>query len=128
MFREATEKYSGELMNLCQVLLKAISSSLGLDEEYLHTAFGGSDGISACMRVNYYPKCPQPDVTLGLSSHADPGGITLLLVDDHVKGTQVRKGDTWVTVQPIPGSFVVNIGDQLQVTSFPRSISCDQLI
>lgn len=113
--REATEKYACQLMNLSEVLLKAISNTLGLDEDCLHMAFGGSDGISASMRVNYYPKCPRPDLTLGLSSHSDPGGITLLLVDDNVKGTQVRKGNTWVTVQPIPASFVVNVGDQIQV-------------
>ncbi|CAL4996004.1 unnamed protein product [Urochloa decumbens] len=116
--REVTEKYTCELMTLCEVLLKAISSTLGLEEDYLHNAFvGGSDGMSACMRVNYYPKCPEPDLTLGLSSHSDPGGITLLLVDDNVKGTQVRKGNTWVTVQPIPGAFLVNIGDQIQILS-----------
>jgi len=110
-----TEKYASELMNLSEVLLKAMSSTLGLDEDYLHMAFGGSKGISASMRVNYYPKCPEPELTLGLSSHSDPGGITLLLVDENVKGTQVRKGNTWVTVQPIPGAFVVNVGDQIQV-------------
>ncbi|KAL6642102.1 hypothetical protein ACP70R_020283 [Stipagrostis hirtigluma subsp. patula] len=115
--REVTEKYTCELMNLSEVLLKAMSSSLGLDEDYLHMAFGGSEGISACMRVNYYPKCPEPDLTLGLSSHSDPGGLTLLLVDDNVKGTQVRKGNTWVTVHPIPGAFVVNVGDQIQILS-----------
>jgi hypothetical protein len=96
-------------------LLKAISSSLGLEEDYLLSAFGGSDGISATMRANYYPRCPQPELTLGISAHSDPGGITLLLTDDNVEGTQVRKGDSWVTVQPIPGSFLVNIGDQIQV-------------
>ena len=102
-------------MNLSEVLLKAMSSTLGLDEDYFHMAFGGSKGISATMRVNYYPKCPEPELTLGLSSHSDPGGITLLLVDQNVKGTQVHKGNTWVTVQPIPGAFVVNVGDQIQV-------------
>ena len=115
MCREVTEKYASEVMNLSEVLLKAMSSTLGLDEDYLHMAFGGSKGISASMRVNYYPKCPEPELTLGLSSHSDPGGITLLLVDENVKGTQVRKGNTWVTVQPIPGAFVVNVGDQIQV-------------
>ncbi|CAN6325564.1 unnamed protein product [Urochloa humidicola] len=80
-------------------------------------AFGGSDGISACMRVNFYPKCPEPHLRLGLSSHSDPGGITLLLVDGNIKGTQVRKGNTWVTVQPLPGAFLVNIGDQIQILS-----------
>ncbi|WVZ54987.1 hypothetical protein U9M48_005709 [Paspalum notatum var. saurae] len=116
--REVTEQYASELMNLSEVLLKAMSSSLGLDEDYLHMAFGGSEGMSASMRVNYYPKCPQPELTLGLSSHSDPGGITLLLLDENVKGTQVRKGDnTWVTLQPIPGAFVVNVGDQIQIMS-----------
>jgi len=115
MCREVTDKYASELMNLSEVLLKAMSSTLGLDEDYFHMAFGGSKGISATMRVNYYPKCPEPELTLGLSSHSDPGGITLLLVDENVKGTQVRKGNTWVTVQPIPGAFVVNVGDQIQV-------------
>ena len=115
MCREVTDKYASELMNLSEVLLKAMSSTLGLDEDYFHMAFGGSKGISATMRVNYYPKCPEPELTLGLSSHSDPGGITLLLVDENVKGTQVRKENTWVTVQPIPGAFVVNVGDQIQV-------------
>jgi isopenicillin N synthase-like dioxygenase len=123
MCREVTEKYASELMNLSEVLLKAMSSTLGLDEDYLHTAFGGSKGISASMRVNYYPKCPEPELTLGLSSHSDPGGITLLLVDENVKGTQVRKGNTWVTVQPIPGAFVVNVGDQIQVNTILSLLS-----
>uniref|UniRef100_A0A453KET1 Fe2OG dioxygenase domain-containing protein n=1 Tax=Aegilops tauschii subsp. strangulata TaxID=200361 RepID=A0A453KET1_AEGTS len=120
LMREATEKYACQLISLCQVLLKAMSSSLGLEEDYLHNAFGGSDGISATMRVNYYPRCPQPELTLGLSSHSDPGGITLLLTDDNVEGTQVRKGDAWVTVQPVPGSFLVNVGDQIQILSNGR--------
>ncbi|XP_047046720.1 jasmonate-induced oxygenase 4-like [Lolium rigidum] len=118
--RETTEKYACQLISLCQVLLKAVSSSLGLEEDYLLSAFGGTDGISATMRANYYPRCPQPELTLGISAHSDPGGITLLLADDNVEGTQVRKGDSWVTVQPVPGSFLVNVGDQIQILSNGR--------
>ncbi|KAF0897330.1 hypothetical protein E2562_036128 [Oryza meyeriana var. granulata] len=115
--REITEDYGRDLMNLSELLLKAISLSLGLGEDYLHEAFGGGDGISACMRVNYYPKCPQPELTLGISSHSDAGGIAVFLADDRVKGTQVRKGDAWYTVQPIPNAFLVNVGDQIQIIS-----------
>ncbi|KAI4962993.1 hypothetical protein ZWY2020_020550 [Hordeum vulgare] len=96
---EATEKYACQLISLCQVLLKAMSSSLGLEEDYLHNAFGGSDGISATMRVNYYPRCPQPELTLGLSSHSDPGGITLLLADDNVEGTQIMSNGRYRSVE-----------------------------
>ncbi|KAM3274162.1 hypothetical protein ACQJBY_043374 [Aegilops geniculata] len=97
--REATEKYACQLISLCQVLLKAMSSSLGLEEDYLHNAFGGSDGISATMRVNYYPRCPQPELTFGLSSHSDPGGFTLLLTDDNVEGTQILSNGRYRSVE-----------------------------
>ncbi|KAL7169634.1 hypothetical protein ACSBR2_034636 [Camellia fascicularis] len=86
------------------------------DQDYLGKAFGGEE-VAACMRVNFYPKCPQPDLTLGLSSHLDPGGMTLLHSDDHVAGLQVRRGDDWVAVKPVPNAFIVNIGYQIQILS-----------
>nr|GEW46537.1 leucoanthocyanidin dioxygenase [Tanacetum cinerariifolium] len=97
-------------------LMKIFSVNLGLDEDYLEKAFGGEE-IGASLRVNFYPKCPQPDLTLGISPHSDSGGITILLPDDHVSGLQVRKDDAWVTVKPIPNAFIINIADQLQVLS-----------
>lgn len=65
--------------------------------------------------VNFYPKCPQPDLTLGLSPHSDPGGMTFLLPDHNVPGLQVSKNGGWITVKPAPHAFIVNIGDQIQV-------------
>ncbi|KAK6156137.1 hypothetical protein DH2020_010385 [Rehmannia glutinosa] len=100
----------------CGVMLKIMSINLGLSEDYLQNAFGGDD-VGACLRVNFYPKCPQPDLTLGLSSHSDPGGMTFLLPDQNVPGLQVRRDDDWITVKPAPHAFIVNIGDQIQVLS-----------
>lgn len=93
-----------------------LSLNLGLGEDYLPNAFGG-ENVGACLRVNFYPRCPQPDLTLGISPHSDPGGMTLLLPDEDVAGLQVRKGDNWVTVKPVPNAFIVNMGDQMQVLS-----------
>lgn len=114
--RELVMEYGEELVKLCGKLMKIFSINLGLEEDRLQKAFGGED-IGACFRANFYPKCPQPDLALGLSPHSDPGGMTLLLSDDNVSGLQVRKGDNWITVKPIPNAFIVNIGDQLQVLS-----------
>ena len=108
------KEYSEEVVKLCGNLMKILSVNLGLEEDYLEKAFGGEE-VGACLRVNYYPKCPQPDLTLGLSSHSDPGGMTILLPDDDVSGLQVLKGEQWVTVKPVPDAFIVNIGDQIQV-------------
>lgn len=114
--RELLMEYGEELLKLSGKLMKILSIALGLEEDRLQKAFGGED-IGACLRVNFYPKCPQPDLALGLSPHSDPGGMTLLLPDDDVSGLQVRQGENWVTVKPIRNAFIVNIGDQLQVLS-----------
>lgn len=112
--REVIDEYSAQVVNFCGTLMKILSKNLGLGEEVLQNAFGG-DNIGACLRVNFYPKCPQPEMTLGLSSHSDPGGLTVLLTDENVAGLQVRKDDKWITVKPSPHAFIVNIGDQMQV-------------
>ncbi|KAI4338906.1 hypothetical protein MLD38_023913 [Melastoma candidum] len=114
--RELIMEYSEQVVGLCSRLMKVLSINLGLPEDYIQEAFGSGD-VGACLRANFYPKCPQPDLTLGLSSHSDPGGLTILLPDENVPGLQVRKGDRWITVKPIPDAFIVNIGDQMQVLS-----------
>ncbi|CAD6334776.1 unnamed protein product [Miscanthus lutarioriparius] len=113
--RETTEEYSREVAALCGRLMTAMSVGLGVGETRLQEAFGGADGAGVCVRVNYYPRCPQPELTLGLSSHSDPGGMTVLLADDRVRGLQVRRRGAWVTVHPVPDAFIVNVGDQIQV-------------
>lgn len=110
--RDITQAYARELLIVSKKLMGALSEGLGLGEAALQEAFGSE--VGTCMRVNYYPKCPQPELALGLSAHSDPGGLTILL-SDHVKGLQVCKDGAWVTVDPLPHAFVINIGDQIQV-------------
>uniref|UniRef100_A0ACD5VZV0 Uncharacterized protein n=1 Tax=Avena sativa TaxID=4498 RepID=A0ACD5VZV0_AVESA len=113
--REVSEEYGREVIRLCELLMKVMSASLGLEESRFQEAFGGSE-CGVCLRANYYPRCPQPDLTLGLSAHSDPGVLTVLLADEHVRGLQVRRADgEWVTVQPARhDAFIVNVGDQIQ--------------
>ncbi|KAH9612797.1 hypothetical protein KSS87_012592 [Heliosperma pusillum] len=111
---DVTEKYLQEVVNLSGRLMRVLSANLGLEEDYLENAFGGEE-VGACLRANFYPKCPQPDLALGLSPHSDPGGMTLLLPDHNVPGLQVRKDNKWITVKPVPHAFIINIGDQIQV-------------
>ncbi|WOK92837.1 hypothetical protein Cni_G01529 [Canna indica] len=111
--RETVQEYGNKLVMLCGTLMRILSTSLGSDVDQLQTAFRGDD-VGTTLHVNYYPKCPQPELALGLSAHADPGGLIVLLADDCIKGLQVRKGDKWVKVQPVPSAFIVNIGDQIQ--------------
>ncbi|CAI9763795.1 unnamed protein product [Fraxinus pennsylvanica] len=108
-WRAVTEAYSEELMNLACKLLEVLSEAMDLEKEALTKACVDMDQK---VIINFYPKCPQPDLTLGLRRHTDPGTITLLL-QDQVGGLQATRdgGNTWVTVQPVEGAFVVNLGD-----------------
>lgn len=112
-FREVVAEYCKEARNLALLLLEAISESLGLERNHIDKALGKH---SQQMALNYYPPCPQPELTFGLPGHADPNALTILLQDD-VPGLQVLKDGKWVAIHPIPNTFIVNIGDQIQVLS-----------
>lgn len=94
-------------------ILGAISLGLGLEENYVERVLGEQEQH---MAINYYPKCPEPELTYGLPAHTDPNALTILLQDPNAQGLQVLKDGKWIAVHPQPNAFVINIGDQLQVT------------
>ncbi|KAG8065954.1 hypothetical protein GUJ93_ZPchr0004g39472 [Zizania palustris] len=110
-FRQVVSTYSTEARVLALRLLEAISESLGLERGHMVAAMGRQ---AQHMAVNYYPPCPQPELTYGLPGHKDPNAVTLLL-QDGVSGLQVQRNGRWVAVNPVPDALVINIGDQIQV-------------
>ncbi|GAV71832.1 2OG-FeII_Oxy domain-containing protein/DIOX_N domain-containing protein [Cephalotus follicularis] len=122
-WKDVTKEYSEKLMGLACKLLEVLSEAMGLEKEALTKACVDMDQKVV---VNFYPKCPQPDLTLGLKRHTDPGTITLLL-QDQVGGLQATRdnGKTWITVQPVDGAFVVNLGDHGHYLSNGRFKNAD---
>ncbi|KAJ9159872.1 hypothetical protein P3X46_025329 [Hevea brasiliensis] len=123
--REAAVNYSKQTKFLYMMLVEAILESLGLvennksgpeNDSYLNEFEDGSQIIV----LNCYPSCPEPDLTLGMPPHSDYGFLTLLLQDELVKGLQIQHQGRWVTVEPIPNSFVINVGDHLEIFSNGR--------
>ena len=95
---------------VAEALLELLSEGLGVEaERFKDLGFlEGKLAVGHC-----YPYCPQPDLTVGITSHTD-SGLTVLL-QNQVGGLQVKHGDEWVDVEPIPGALIVNIGDLIQV-------------
>ncbi|KAJ3680269.1 hypothetical protein LUZ60_016547 [Juncus effusus] len=93
-----------------------VSESLGLEKGVLNEAMGGQ---VATLSINRYPKCPRPDLALGIDPHTDSNSITVLLQDD-VSGLEVLRGDRWASVHPVKDAITINIGDQIQVFSNDR--------
>lgn len=121
-FREKAAAYANETKSLFLTLTEAILEGLGGGDfsgdkspEDLEQFQEGSQ----LMVVNCFPPCPEPDLTLGMPAHSDYGFLTLLLQDE-VKGLQIQHKGKWITVDPVAGSFVVNVGDHLEIFSNGR--------
>ena len=110
--REIVSNYSKEVRQLGLRLQEVISQSLGLEKGYINSSLGEA---GQHMAINYYPPCPEPELTFGLPAHTDPNTLTILLQDTQVSGLQLLNDGQWLSVKPVPNAFVVNIGDQLQV-------------
>lgn len=118
--------YAEETKHLFLAVTEAILESLGIMEANQEEKTDEKDKNDDIMKelengsqmlvANFYPPCPEPDLTLGMHPHSDYGFLTLLLQDE-VEGLQIQFQGKWVTVQPIPNAFVVNIGDHLEVTN-----------
>ncbi|OVA19475.1 Isopenicillin N synthase [Macleaya cordata] len=121
--REGVSTYAKQTKSLFLIIMEAILESLGLirtaeddkDDDILEEFEDGSH----LMVINCYPSCPQPELTLGMPPHSDYGFLTLLLQDE-VEGLQIQHEGEWVTVEPIPNAFVVNVGDHLEMYSNGR--------
>lgn len=110
-FRDTMDRYFAAMLDLGGLLMRSMALSLNLPERHFE---GFVEGAVATLRLLHYP--PQPPQPApgekGCGEHTDFGSVTLLLQDD-VGGLQVRDvaRNTWIDAPPLPGTYVVNIGD-----------------
>lgn len=95
-------------------LLKAFAMSLDQPEDAFDAIY--RDSPNHRMKIVRYPGRDATDGAQGVGAHKDGGFLTLLLQDDN-KGLQVEYDGSWVDVEPIPGTLVVNIGELLELAS-----------
>ncbi|GLT91187.1 hypothetical protein SLE2022_090870 [Rubroshorea leprosula] len=112
--RATLNKYSAELQKVAICLMRSMGKNLGIDPEQLAGLFeNGTQGI----RMNYYPACAHANKVIGLAPHSDATGLTLLVQVNEVEGLQIRKNGKWVPVKPLPGAFIINVGDIVEILS-----------
>ncbi|KAM3270564.1 hypothetical protein P3S67_028766 [Capsicum chacoense] len=106
-------EYCEKSRQVAKGLLDGISEGLGLEECYLEKALDMNSGFQIFI-ANYYPRCPQPELALGIPPHSDHGLLTLI-IQNQVGGLQVQHQGKWVHVNALPNSLLVNTGDHLEI-------------
>jgi len=93
------------------ILMSAIAESLFLEKDYFRNTICKEH--LGLLRIFHYPidNNDKPELW-AVGEHTDYGLLTILMISD--KGLQVKnRDDEWVHVDPIPNTFVINIGDIL---------------
>lgn len=125
-FRETMRAYRDACTDLGLSLLEAFCVGIDLPPDHMRKDF--AENHTGFIRLNYYPvEDPMAssgvphlaEADLGIHHHTDAGALTVLMQDD-IGGLQVFKDGYWHNIQPVPGAFVINTGDMMQVWSNDR--------
>ena len=122
-FRTEMESYYRRMNRLANDLMAIFAVALNLPEDFF---FDKLDKNISALRLICYPEqkiAPEPG-QLRSGAHTDYGTLTILTSNKAAGGLQARHRDGyWVDVMPEPGSFVINIGDALEVWTNDRWVS-----
>lgn len=119
-FRAVIDGYVRDMVGLGEFMASLIADALDVPRAGLLQHFRRP---TTFLRLLHYPPHPPEEGLFGSAPHTDYGFITLLAQDD-VGGLEVRnKAGSWVAAPPVPGTFVMNVGDILSRWSNGRFAS-----
>jgi isopenicillin N synthase-like dioxygenase len=112
--RAVVTQWQTASMQVLTRILRAFSLALGQPADALEPLYG--DDPHYLIKLIRYPGRDTTAADQGVGAHKDAGLITLLLQDDQ-GGLQVETPRGWIDVPPRPGTFVINIGELLELAS-----------
>ncbi|CAI0559099.1 unnamed protein product [Linum tenue] len=113
--RDVIIEYSREMKQLGLTILELMSEALGLQSNHLRD-LGCADGLY--VEGHYYPECPEPESTLGISKHTDLSFLTAVL-QDQIGGLQLITNDKFKSVYHRVVSK--SVGPRISIPSFFRT-------
>jgi isopenicillin N synthase-like dioxygenase len=112
--RTVVTRWQSAAMQVLARLLRAFALALGQSADVLEPLYG--DDPHFLVKLIRYPGRDVTAADQGVGAHKDAELITLLLQDDQ-GGLQVETPQGWIDVPPRTGTFVINIGELLELAS-----------
>jgi isopenicillin N synthase-like dioxygenase len=113
-FRAVMLRWQDEATALSIRLTQAFAAALEQPEDVFAPIY--DDLPNQRIKIIRYPGRDQDEETQGVGAHKDSGFVTILL-QDQARGLQVETPDGWIEAPPKPGTFVINIGELLEMAS-----------
>ncbi len=110
-FKAAWQAYYAAMEDLAARIMRVFAAALALPEDFFAPTIDRP--ISALRALNYPERtsAPKPG-QLRAGAHTDYGTLTILLPEARSQGLEILSPQgQWVGVSPVPGAFVINIGD-----------------
>lgn len=122
-FRPAVEAYFAAVMALARQLRAAFALALGLPEGFFEDWY--QRPLVQLSLLHYRPPASlrEEDLEIGAGEHRDTGAFTILM-QDQVGGLEVQeRSGEWIAATPVPGAYVINIGDMMMNWTNGRFVS-----
>lgn len=122
-FVQVWRSYYSAMETLAVRIMRVFAAALELPEDYFTPLIDAP--ISALRALNYpHTATPPEPGQLRAGAHSDYGSLTILLPQAGTSGLQIHsRHGGWIEVPPIPGTFVVNIGDLMARWTNDRWVS-----
>ncbi|HBV40890.1 MAG TPA: 2-oxobutyrate oxidase [Erwinia sp.] len=108
-------QWQQEMTGVALKLLRTLAEALQLPQNAFDALYGAFPNEH--IKLIRYPGRTDNESRQGVGAHKDSGFLTLLLQDDKPGlEVEIKPGD-WTAASPLPGSFVVNIGELLELAT-----------
>lgn len=112
--KPALLRYQAEVTKLGIRITEALALSLGQPKDIFAPIY--TPAPNQLLKIIRYPGRSADEGNQGVGAHKDSGFVTVLL-QDKVGGLEVEGEDGWIKAPPIPGTFVINVGELLELAS-----------
>jgi len=117
-FRSTFETYIQHLLRLGAAIMSCIALGLKLPEDYFSSQNLISNPFWVFRIIGYPPLqgATMEEVGVSCGEHTDYGCLTMVNQDGTKDALQIlTKEGEWISANPVPGAFVMNIGDMMTV-------------